>query len=102
VGAREGGGRKREREREVGWERLGGGGREREASILKSPLYSKRLGWERLGGGGKKREASLLKSPLYIDRWNGPFLTSPKDCTYLILPQVFPNRSFWFHFPYYR
>jgi hypothetical protein len=26
----------------------------------------------------------------------------PKDCTNPILPQVFPNKTFWFHFPYYR
>jgi len=26
----------------------------------------------------------------------------PKDRTNPILPQVFPNRTFWFHFPFYR
>ena len=39
---------------------------------------------------------------LYIDRWNKTVLYDQKDHANTRLPQVCPNRTFGFHFHYYR
>jgi hypothetical protein len=47
------------------------------------------------GDGG----CNITYEELKIDRLNSTVFWVPKEGTNPILPQVFPNRSFWFHFP---
>jgi hypothetical protein len=44
-------------------------------------------------------DGNITYEELKIDRLNSTVFWVPKDRTNPILPQVFPNRSFWFHFP---
>ena len=47
------------------------------------------------------RDLAVLSSTLKLDRLEADLLFSSKDCPNPILPQVFPNRTCWFHFPCY-